>query len=82
MFGHLLGLGSFDNPKGLLAHKQTSFPITFDDIELILMVTIIPIAYLGSWAHVTSIIATKFMVDQCPFLFKPLAWINNNTFLF
>jgi hypothetical protein len=30
MFGRLLGLRSFDIPKGPLVCKQTSLPITFD----------------------------------------------------
>jgi hypothetical protein len=68
-----LGLGFFDNPKGLLACKQVSFLITFDDIELILITTIALTTYLWSWALVVSIIAIRFMVDQCPFLLKALA---------
>jgi hypothetical protein len=35
--------------------------------------TIAPTTYLGSWAHVTLVIAIRLMVDQCPFLFKALA---------
>jgi len=82
MFGHLLGLGSFDSLKGILVHKQTSFLITFGGIELISTSTIAPTTYLGSWAFVTLIIVARLMVDQCPFLLEALAQINNNTFLF
>jgi hypothetical protein len=78
----LLDLGSFDNPKGRLAHKQVSISITFCDIELIPTATIAPTAYLRSWALVASIITTRFMVDQCPFLLEALTRVNNNTFLF
>jgi hypothetical protein len=28
------------------------------------------------------IIATKFMVDHCPFLLEALTWVDNNTFFF
>jgi hypothetical protein len=82
VFGHLLGLKSFNNPKGPLACKQTSFPIAFSGIELIPITTITPTTYLGSWAFVIPIIATRFMVDQCPFLLEALAEIDNNTFFF
>ncbi len=56
MFWHLLGSGSFNSPKGLIACKQTSLPITFNGIELISITTIAPTSYLGSWALVISII--------------------------
>jgi hypothetical protein len=48
MFGHLLGPGSFDNPKGTLARKQVSLPITFGGIRFILTATITQITYLGN----------------------------------
>jgi len=82
IFGRLLGPRSFDNPKKLLTHKQTSFPITFGDIGFILTATIAPTTYLRNWALVTSIIAIKFMVDQCHFLLEALAQVDNNTFPF
>jgi hypothetical protein len=81
MFRCLLGLESFDDPKGPLAHKQASLPITFNGIGLILM-TIIALAYLRSWALVTTIITVSLMVDQCPFLFEALTWGDNNTIPF
>jgi hypothetical protein len=82
VFRRILGLGSFDNLVGPLARKQASFQITFGGIELILIATIAPIAYLESWALVGSIIVVRFMGDQCPFLFEALTQVNNNTFLF
>jgi len=78
----LLGLGSFDNLERPLAYKQVFFPITFDGIRFIPMATFAPTTYLGSRALVASIIAIRFMVDQCPFLFETLAQMNNNTFPF
>jgi hypothetical protein len=80
VFGHLLGLKSFNNPKRPLTCKQTSLPITFGGIELIAIATITPTTYLGSWAFVIPMIVTRFMVDQCPFLFEALTKINNNNF--
>jgi hypothetical protein len=53
MFGCLLGPGSIDNLKGLLAYKQTPLPITFYGIKLIPIATITLIAYLRSYAFVT-----------------------------
>jgi hypothetical protein len=82
MFGRLLDLGCFNNPKRFLAYKQASFPITFDGIGLILIATITLVTYLRNWALVASIIVIRFMVDQCPFLFEALTQINNNTFPF
>jgi hypothetical protein len=72
MFGHLLGLGSFDSPKRFIAHKQASLPIIFDGIKFILIVIIALITYLKSWAFAISIIVARFMGDQCPIIFKAL----------
>ncbi len=82
VFGCLLGTKSLDSPKGPLAHKQTSFPITFGDIGHISTITITLTTYLRSWALVVSIIIVRFMVNQCPFFFKALAQVDNNTFFF
>jgi hypothetical protein len=82
MFGHLLGLGSFDSLEGPLVHKQVSLPITFGGIKLISTSTITPTTYLKSWALVASVITIRFMVDQCPFLLEALARVDNNAFAF
>jgi hypothetical protein len=82
VFGCLLGTKSFDSPKGPLARKQTSLPITFGDIGCIPTITITLTTYLGSWALVISIIIVRFMVNQCPFFFKTLAQVDKNTFFF
>jgi hypothetical protein len=82
VFGHLLGLRSFDNPKGPLVRKQGSFPITLGGIGFISTSTITPTTYLGSWAFVASIIDVRLMVDQRLFLLKALARIDNNKFPF
>jgi hypothetical protein len=75
MFGPLLGLRSFDIAKGPLVRKQTSFPITFDGVGLILTSIIAPTTYLGNCAFVISTIFARFMVDQCPFLLEALAGV-------
>jgi len=82
VFGHLLCLGSFNNPKGLLAYKQAYLPITFSGVGFIPTIAIGPTAYLRNWAFIALIIHVRFMVDQCPFLFEVLAQVNNNTFPF
>ncbi len=46
------------------------------------MATIALIVYVGIWTLVISIITIVFMVDQSPFLFKTLTWVDNNTFPF
>jgi hypothetical protein len=82
MFGHLLGLRSFDSLEGPLTCKQVSLLITFSDIRLIPTTTITPTTYLKNWAFVASIIAHRFMVDQYPFLLEALTRVDNNTFPF
>jgi hypothetical protein len=79
MLGCFLGPRSFDNFKGLLACKQAFLPITFSGIGLIFTTTITLTTYLRSWVFVVSIITTKFMVNQHPFLFEALTRIDNNT---
>jgi hypothetical protein len=73
VFGPLLGLGSFDNLEGPLAHKQASLRIIFKGIELILTSIIAPIVYLRNWALVALIIVVRFMVDQWLFFLEALA---------
>jgi hypothetical protein len=82
MFGHLLGIRSFDSLEGPIFHKQTFLLIILDGIDLISTSTIAPTTYLKSWALVISIIIARFMVNQCPFLVEVLMQINNNTFPF
>jgi hypothetical protein len=43
-----------------------------------LITTIALITYFKSWAFVALIIATKFMVDQHPFLVEALTQVDNN----
>jgi hypothetical protein len=82
MFGRFLCLGFFDSPKIILVRKQASLPVTFNGAKILLTSTIALIAYLGCWALVVSVIAVRFMVDQCFFLLENLARIDNNTFPF
>jgi hypothetical protein len=77
-----LGVGSFDSPKGPLARKQASLPITFGGVGLILTFTVAPTTYLRNWALVAAIIVVRFMVDQLPFLLEALTQVNNNTYIF
>ncbi len=77
MFGHFLGLGSFDSPKGPLVHKQVSLLITFSGVKLISTSTIALEAYLGNWVLVVSVITARFTVDQRPFLLEALTQVNN-----
>jgi hypothetical protein len=72
MFGHFLGLISFDSSKRPLAYKQVFFPIAFGGIVFILTTTIIPTIYLKSYAIVASI-NVGFMVDKNPFFFLSLS---------
>jgi len=76
MFGHLLGLKSFYSLKWPLTCKQAFLLITFGGIKFILTTTITPMAYLGNWALMASVIVVKFMVDQRPFLLKTITWLK------
>jgi hypothetical protein len=69
MFGHLLGLRSFDSPEGPLFHKQVVLSIILGGISVI-STSIGPTTYLMNWAFVISIIAARFMVNQHPFLLE------------
>jgi hypothetical protein len=82
MFRCFWGLGFFDNQEGLLARKQTSFPITLHGIKLISTSIITPITYLGNWNFVVLVIATWIMINPRPFLLEALAQVENNTFPF
>jgi hypothetical protein len=82
VFGHLLGLGSFDNPEGTLACKQTFFLITFNGIGFILMTSIAPTTYLGNLTLLTLILTARFMVDQHPFLLEALTRVDSNILFF
>jgi len=82
VFRRFLGPRSFDSLKGPIINKQVSLPITFDGIGLIPIATIALLAYLWNWAFIASFIATRFMVNQRPFLLETLAQIDNNTFPF
>jgi len=72
-----LGPRSFNSPKRPLTREQASLPITFNGIMLISTSIIAPTTYLGNCALVTLVIATRFMVEQRPFLLEALARINN-----
>ncbi len=48
MFGHFLGLRSFDTLEGPLHYKQAFIPIAFGGIGLILIATIASTTYLRS----------------------------------
>ncbi len=56
-------------PQGLycLVYRQVILPISSGGIRLISSKVIALIAYLGSWALVTFIIASKFLLDFSSF---------------
>jgi hypothetical protein len=78
MFGHLLGLGSFDSPKGPLALKQVSFSI----ISMVSNSYRIHHCPSGFFKELGPCYFNhNFMVEQHPFLFEALTQFDNNTFL-
>jgi hypothetical protein len=67
-----LSLGSLKCPKGLLVHQQVALTIFIGGIGLISLNIIALATYLMSWALVTSIIASRFLLDFHPFLLKAI----------
>jgi len=71
MFRPLLGLRSFDIAKGPLVRKQTSFPITFDGVVVILISIIAPTTYLGNRAFVIQLYLLGLWLINVPSFLKP-----------
>ncbi len=55
-----------------------ALPISSDDIMFISLEVITPIAYLGSWALIALVIASRFLLDFCLFLLDLLELIGAN----
>jgi hypothetical protein len=72
VFLKLLGLGSLECPKAPLVHPQVALTIFNGGIRLTSSNVIALTTYLGSWALITSVIASKFLLDFCPFLLKAI----------
>jgi hypothetical protein len=51
-------------------HRHVTFPIFSGGIGLILIDSIVLVAFLGSWALVVLVITFKFLLDSWPFLLE------------
>jgi len=82
IFEKLVGPGSLDYFKAPLVCQQVALPISSGGVALISSKVIDPTAYLRSWALVTPIIASKFLLDFCLFLLKVIGVSNLRPLLF
>jgi hypothetical protein len=58
------------------------FPISNGGIGLISMKVITPVAYLGSWALIAFIIASRFLLDFHPFFLEAIGVSNSKPLVF
>jgi hypothetical protein len=82
VFKRLLGLGSLQCPKALLVHRQVALTIFIRGIGLISLNVIALVTYLKSWALVTFVIASRFLLDFHLFLLKAIVVNSSGSFLF
>ncbi len=61
---------------------QVSLPISNERIGFISTKTIALTIYLKSWALITSIIASKFLLNKCSFLLKVIRVGSLGSFTF
>ncbi len=76
IFEKLLGLGPLECPKALLIHQQVALPISSGGIGFISLEFIVLAIYLGSWALITLVIASKFLLDSHSFLLEAIGVSN------
>jgi hypothetical protein len=70
VFFKLLGLGSLECPKAPLVHLQVALTIFNGGIRLTSSNVIALATYLGSWALITFVIASRFLLDFRQFWLK------------
>jgi hypothetical protein len=68
----LLGLGSLEYLEAPLIHRHVVFPISSGGIGLIYLEVIALATYLGSWALITLVITSRFLLDYCSFLLEAI----------
>jgi hypothetical protein len=62
VFERILGLGSLECPEAPFNHRHVVLPIFSGGIRFISLEAIAPAIYLGSWALVTFVIASRFLL--------------------
>ncbi len=82
VFERPLSLGSLKCLETLLVYWQMAFLISKGSVGLILLKVIALVAYLGSWALVAPIIASRFLFDFRPFLLEVIGASNSGPFSF
>ncbi len=63
-------------------HRQVLIPISSGGVGFIFAKTITLMAFLGSWALVTCVIAFRFLLDSCPFLLEAIRASNSGSLPF
>jgi hypothetical protein len=82
VFERLVGPCSLDCFEAPIVCQHVALPISSGSITLISSKVIDPTTYLRSWALVTPIIASKFLLDFCLFLLKVIGVSNLRPLLF
>jgi hypothetical protein len=76
VFERLVGPCSLDCFEAPLVCQHVALSISSGGVALISLKVIVPTTYLRSWALVTPIITSKFLLDFCLFLLKVIG-VNN-----
>ncbi len=82
VFEKLLGPEFFKCLEAPLVCHQVSLPISNVGISFISTKTIASITYVGSWTLVMLIIASRFLLDLCPFLLEAIGMSSSGSFPF
>jgi len=78
----LLGPSCFECLKPPLVHWEVMFPISRGSIGFILAKTIELMIFLGSWALVTLVITSRFLLDLHPFLLEAIGVSSSSSLPF
>ncbi len=65
-----------------LVCQHMAFLIFSEGVRLISLEVIALVAYIRSWALVTFVIASKFLLDSCPFLLEAIGVSSLGPLLF
>jgi hypothetical protein len=82
IFEKLLGVSPFECFKAFLVCRHVAFPISNGGIGLISSYVIALATYLRNWALVAHVIASRFLLDSCPFLLGAISASNSGSLPF
>jgi hypothetical protein len=82
IFERLLGASAFECLEAFLVRRHVVFPISSGGIRLISLEVIALATYLRSWALIAHVIASRFLLDSCPFLLGVISASSSGSLLF